>query len=513
MLRRVYVVLWVLTVVAALAVTYSHASLRFPRYSDDARIVLEGQDLLQGNWNLRGWILSSDNFWLTEAPVYALGVAIRGTALSLTHDIPGLIYAIVAVLACYLAARPFRGLVAISASLTTFILIGFPPCTQVGDNRVMAATALRCAIHLSTIAMVLLAFLIVEPSMDGQPTAIGLVVGALLLGLAMTSDPLAGWMFWLPAGMVAISDLCHPGKNFSGRASIAWLVGSGVLAGLFGFIEAATHGFTDVLERPVFPTLDDLGLSVKHFVADWLSLFGANFFGLAAHKHTALVLGRFVLLVVTLAALYTVVLAWIKTGTRERWLDSTLSLVVALSAVEFVFSTKGVDGGAQYLIPSVVCASIVAGRRWAPTIAPTWTREGIAKAAALVVGLAVSFASFALVFYQPKPPQPEMVLAHWLINHNLQNGWGSYGDASIVTLDTGGRVSVWPVIVEGDRLVRQPWQSVDRWYTKPPQFVVFGGHRTDPVENAMTLEIAARTLGGAVNVVHLEDYVVVLPDK
>jgi hypothetical protein len=80
-----------------------------------------------------------------------------------------------------------------------------------------------------------------------------------------------------------------------------------------------------------------------------------------------------------------------------------------------------------------------------------------------------------------KPPadDPARALAGWLEQQGLQQGYGPYWDASIVTVWGQGRVAVRPVrgrwLGKG-QLIVEPfrWMSDEAWYrTAPAHFVVY----------------------------------------
>ena len=68
----------------------------------------------------------------------------------------------------------------------------------------------------------------------------------------------------------------------------------------------------------------------------------------------------------------------------------------------------------------------------------------------------------------PVPISKAAVLAAWLESHDLHNGIGSYWAASIVTVESGGRVEVRPV-VSPDGIADRPLQPQfgGHWYANP----------------------------------------------
>jgi hypothetical protein len=61
-----------------LAVAYYYSFRRFARSSDDANILLAGQEMSNGNWRLKGWWLPEDNFLTTHVLLYAILVKCIG---------------------------------------------------------------------------------------------------------------------------------------------------------------------------------------------------------------------------------------------------------------------------------------------------------------------------------------------------------------------------------------------------------------------------------------------------
>ncbi|HLN14972.1 MAG TPA: hypothetical protein VK587_17370 [bacterium] len=499
--------------VAALDAAYLQVAHRFIRTSDDARIVLEAQDLLRGNWNLRGWVLTSDNFWPSEALWYVPAVARAGPVLALLFQLPSLVYALLVAASCALAARPYHGWAAASAATLTFLVIGLPPALW-GGNFALAAIALRPAIHLGTMLLVLAALLLVDP---GDETAAAPPVGphpvrfgaaAVLFGCAIAGDPIAGWMVWVPCALVVALDAVGPARRQAG-AVVVWLAASLVLAGALLSLAASTGGFVDVHSDVVLTAPGQTGPNLLQFVRWWFALGGGDVLGLPAAPQTVLVLGRSVLCAVVLWCVGVELTTWIRHRRRGRWLDAVLAAAVVVSAAEMVLSTQGSQS--RYVVPALFCGAILAGRRAGAALAAGPTdRRARGGYAALALAAVVSIPAFLLHFLVPPAPQPELPVARWLQEHRLSYGYGAYWDASIMTVETAGRVAVRPVVEEQGRLTRWLQLSSARWYTMPPQFVVFTGDPAVALERGMTVAAAARTLGGPVRILKMGAYTVVV---
>jgi len=101
----------------------------------------------------------------------------------------------------------------------------------------------------------------------------------------------------------------------------------------------------------------------------------------------------------------------------------------------------------------------------------------------LGVVLACYLAVLAHGVVQRPPYDPNRRLADWLQAHHLDYGLATYWNASVVTLDSGGRVQVRPVnwAPGPDRIVAVQWESASSWYDPRPhdaRFLVLPGPRT-----------------------------------
>jgi hypothetical protein len=76
-------------------------------------------------------------------------------------------------------------------------------------------------------------------------------------------------------------------------------------------------------------------------------------------------------------------------------------------------------------------------------------------------------AGFVGMLARPGPAQSAQLLARFLAAHHFRDGIGDYWSSSLVTVDTGGAVTVRPVnTTSGERLVRFSRQSSADWYAK-----------------------------------------------
>src|SRR5438067_13111996 len=159
-----------------------HAAWLWPGQSDSAAVILLGQDMINGNWALNGWLLPTDTYWLTEVPLYAVGVSIRGVVPSLIHDVPLLLYLGVIASGILVARAGRPGIRGWAGAALTFILLG-----MLGPSA--AVTVLHGPAHISTALACLLAFAALRWVSARRPA--GYVLASVLLVIALVSDPMA----------------------------------------------------------------------------------------------------------------------------------------------------------------------------------------------------------------------------------------------------------------------------------------------------------------------------------
>src|SRR5438309_2838507 len=159
-----------------------HAAWLWPGQSDSAAVVLLGQDMSQGNLALSGWLLPVDTYWLTDVPLYAAAVAVRGIVPGLIHDVPLLIYLGVIVSGILIARAGRPGTGGWAGAAVTFVLLGL-----LGPSA--AVTLLHGPAHISTALACLLAFAALRWA-GARPPA-GYLLAAFLLTIALVSDPMA----------------------------------------------------------------------------------------------------------------------------------------------------------------------------------------------------------------------------------------------------------------------------------------------------------------------------------
>ena len=443
-----------------------HAAWLWPGQSDSASIILLGQDMINGNWALDGWLLPTDTYWLTEVPLYAVAVSIRGVVPSLIHDVPLLLYLGVIVSGILVARAGRPGIRGWAGAALTFILLG-----MLGPSA--AVTVLHGPAHISTALACLLAFAALRWASARRPA--GYLLGFVLLAIALVSDPMARAIGLAPI-LAAAAIVALRTRAWSRPAAQAATALGALLASQAIRVGVQTlGGYTVGGGGPDLDGPDQWIGTLPQFVSSLVTIFSGqlgsspSFSDLLAAAHLA---------VLFVVALCVAVALWHLLGRahdREAWLDGVLALGAGATVGAFFLSGYVQDATAiRYLSPGFIFGAVLAGRL-APNLLASVPRLVLAPASLLL--FSAYLITFTVVARSPIPSNPATPLAGWLVQRGLTNGYGAYWDAHIVTLMSSNRVRVLPVLNGPSGLEPSHWNSTLAWYRTLPDtpvtFVVF----------------------------------------
>ena len=481
------------TAAIALFAAYIRLSATYPVNSDGANIVLMSWDMLHGNLLLHGWWMSDVSFYTTELPEYMLIDAIRGLSPDVTHIAAALTYTLVLVLTVLLARSR-----ATSRDGAARVLIsgGIMLAPQLGVGIFVLLLSVG---HIGTAVPALAGWLILDraPRRWYVP-----VITACLLGWVMVADslilvvaivPLAlvgmARAFWWPAGEPGTHG--KPGTygkpGTAQRLRSAWyelsLAGAAITAvGISWLLRRAIHaagGYT-VHQIPFsLVTPAKLGMHAATTGDSLLALFGADFGGL--HPGAAVAFA-----VLHLAGLALV--AWALGRTLRRFacrglVDQVLAVAIVVNLAMYLFSSfsSGVLNAREIALVLPFGAALAA-RSLAPellaVLQPRAARPARVSARLLLTVLAGTVlagyvACLGYELAQPVSPPANARLASWLQAHHLTHGLSGYWQASVVTVGTGGRVTIRAVSTADGGLVPCRWEAKAPWYDPGTQYANF----------------------------------------
>lgn len=511
-----------LLVLAALFTAYLRLSRTWPENSDEANILLMASDLAHGNLLLSGWDVSDVPFITTELPEIALLVRLFGLRLNTAHIAAALTYTVVVALALLLARGQARGPRAVTR-MAVALAVMLAPQPGVGVFVMVFSVG-----HVGTAAPVMLAWLVLDrwpPAPAARqrrrrwwrrPAAAG-----ALLAWALLADPLVLVIAVVP--LLAVSALrAAPGllsrpQNGGGfprsrpafpgpgrEAYLAVAAGAAYLAAWCGGrLLRAAGGYA---QQPVPFTLDPAGTWYGHArtaAHGLLAMFGAfpvpgnaiNYLGPGDYAAAPPLSGLPEAVAVTRLACVALAAAGAAVAARRFFrrdadLVSQLLLagVVANLAAYIPSSLAGHTAlNAREFAPVLPFAAVLAARALGDRLGDRAAARRV-PAAFLAALLGWYCAGLAYQAAAPAAPDPFARLAAFLRQHHLADGIGGYWNASVITVETGGAVTV-RAVTQGC-LQPYAWESKPAWYdpaTRTASFVLessgpgyFGRWRASP---------------------------------
>ncbi|MGH3252098.1 MAG: hypothetical protein ACRDOI_38625 [Trebonia sp.] len=461
--RRRAPLAWALAAViasAALFACYLRQSRTVSVGSDGASQALQAWDLLHGNPLLHGWWVTDVSFYTTELPQYALIELARGLTADVIHVAGAMTYVLLVLTAALLARGRTGGGEGVTRAL---IAAGIMLAPQLGPG---TQTLVLSPDHAGTSIPILLVFLLVDRAPAGWYVPV-----LLWLGLAWTAlaDAMTVFVAVIPLALVCAirtwHGLARDREPFAAHRYEASLAVAAVLAVPAELAAAAlirAHGGWQVNGLSTgLAGAGQLAGNVRLAGEGLLELFGADVFGAAAGPGTALAAVHLAGLALAVGGVLAAARRLLRRDTRVE--DGTLieSVLVTGIVIDLAAYLSGVQAvnilSTREIAPVLPFAAVLAGRCLA---LPCRARRCWLGAA-----LTVYAAGLACAAVQP-PTAPQYAdLAVWLRAHHLTAGLSGYHQANIVTLETGGAVTLRPVTSGADgRVAAYAWNTSAAWY-------------------------------------------------
>ncbi len=492
--------------------------------SDEVLNVLTVSDILKGNLLLHGWVLATDNFYLSDNPFFLVTRLLFGRTLLAIYAAPFLVY-IVFLLGAIGIVRletSHRRALIFALGILVFYL-GTPslhdtaPVTFVGN------------VHIAALTFDVLAWLALTAALKARTgRAVGwfaaLYAAAALV--ALMSDPLAVVVFCIPTLIGLFFALLAPSRRPI-HAGLAGLTLAALVGAHFGLAAIeALGGFTMVLNHSLkFVSAANLGRNATGVFFGLLKLSGGYVFERSLDRPDTVVTA---IRVLGLALMLTAAVAALRRGLKrvEGW---DLRLVLAIAVLINIASCLASDfythalvptaltGGAaiRYLSPSIMFGGILAALELPGMVsriaAPALRGTSIGICGLALFAAAWQFGAHGILRWREEPAtarQPARIAGQWLQSRGLTHGVGPYWAANIITALSSQKVAVRAVHAENSRLEPFLWLSKRAWYhDKPrPQFVIY-----EPKNDfGVTTETITNTYGAPTSIEHVAGYDIAL---
>jgi hypothetical protein len=471
--------------------------------SDGASQALQAWDLLHGNPLLHGWWVTDVSFYPTELSQYALLELARGLTTDVIHLAGAMTYTLLVLAAALLARGRTRGAEGVTRALIAAgIMLAPPP----GPG---TQTLLLAPDHTGTGVPVLLVLLLIDWSgyLQGERaggagwwvpvlTWLGLTVAAL-------ADTMAVFIAVIPLALAGairvwpgVARRREPPAARRREACLAIAAVLAVPAGLAAATLIRAHGGYQVNGlRTALAGAGQLAGNAKLAGEGVLELFGAGVFGAATAPgpglaSTALAVAHLAGLALAVTGLVAAARRFLRPGAL---IESVLVAGIAIDLAAYLAGVQAVNIlSTREIVPVLPFAAVLAGRRLALPC----------PARCFWLGAVLVLYTAGLGAAAARPPAaPQYAdLAAWLRAHQLTAGLSGYHEANIVTLETGGAVTLRPVTAGADgRLAAYAWNASAAWYDPAARTATFlvlaepGGRGPGPA--GLTTARAVATFG------------------
>ena len=474
-------------VAVVLFVAYLRLSRTYAATSDGADQALQSWDMLHGNLLLHGWTIADVTYYTTEVPEYVLVEVFRGLRADVVHIAGAATYTLL-VLAVGLLARGRatgrEGLVRLLVGAGIMLAPQFGNATHL---------LLSQPDHLGTQLPLLLVFLMLDraPRRWYVPVAAGVVLTWVIVAdrvaLLTAAVPLV-----VVCGARVLLAVVRRRKSLASQWYELSLVAASVLS--YAAATLAVRLIGDLHGYQITPVASARLAMVHTFPRRFvvalegiLNMYGGDFFHISQNSPFGPSLGGLPLAAgVALAAVHLVGLALAAWGffrAFRHFFDPAdlVSPVLATAIVVNVaaYSVSIVSGDlfdAREIVAVLPFGAVLAGRMVAGTLGRA--RLGRVRLTPVLTGglagvLACYLAALGYGAAQSPVADNEQAVIPWLEAHHLTSGIGTYAEANLLTLDSGGRVAVREVAWRPAGDAPRSFESKASWYDPRQSYANF----------------------------------------
>jgi hypothetical protein len=457
-----------------LFVCFLRFSGTYPADTDGSDQALQAWDMLHGNLLLHGWTIADVTYYTTEVPQYMLIEMARGLGPDVVHIAGAITYTLVVLAAGLLARGRATGR---DGLIRLLVAAGIMLAPQFGN-----ATHLLLSQpdHLGTQLPLLLVFLLLDraPRRWYIPVAVGVVLTWVMIAdqvaLLDAAVPLA-----LVCGARALLAVLRHRRSLASQ----WYELSLVAASAVSFVAATLavrlishlHGYQVLPLAAERTPIDEIPQHVVLTLEGILNVYGADFFHLSDGSLLGPGLGGLPMAAgIALATVHLVGVALAVWGffralryffDPSDLISPVLATAIVVNVAAYVLSVAPVSVfDTREIIAVLPFGAVLAGRMIPAKLAwaPRQLKPVLACASAGVLACYVAALGYGAA--QPPVAESEQAIVPWLEAHHLTNGLGTYNEANLITLDSGGRVAVRTVSWQFGRDVPRRFESKADWF-------------------------------------------------
>ena len=440
------------------------------RNSDDASNLLAGVELAEGNWQLHGWIMATDNYYPTDVLAQAVLYALFGFHPILMQGAEAAIWAAIAFVGIRLALldaayRHWPGIVAIALSLLAFNQF---------DHAFRDSFLTTLPSHGFTILLMVLAFTLFVGG-GRRRTGIRLAGLGVVTAMGSFSDPIFNVVACLPMLGVGVLGIRGGGNWRRSLLPVCAVVVAILAARWLLTLNARSGGFQSIGLSVTLATIPQLLQNLSFAVEAIARLLGAEFTGRTIDQQASggvmvhllripFLIGFAAATVMLGGAMLREVRDWPggTEQTRGDELDRLLWLSLVLCIASTVMTTVIVDPTcARFFLPAMVAGSILMARQLG--------RVPLLAAYGLIM-LPISIMAALLSIPRVAPGQgiavpQETKLVETLLARGLRHGYAGFWEANMTTVLSKRAVISLPILGGDDhRLHPLIWFDNLDWF-------------------------------------------------
>jgi hypothetical protein len=466
----------------ALFLCFLRLSWTYPAGSDGADQALQAWDVLHGNWLLRGWTIADVTYYTTEIPQYMLVELIKGLGPDVEHIAAASTYTLLLLAAGLLArgrSTGREGLIRFAVAAGIMIAPQFGNATHL---------LLSQPDHLGTQLPLLLAFLLLDraPRRWYVPVAVGAI-----LTLVVIADQIAMLTAAVPIAIVcgarALLGVVRR-KSLASQWYELSLVAVAVLS--YAVAKLAVRLIIDLHGYHLLPLATKrtptayLGQHIVLAVDGILNVFAADFLHLSKYSLLGPSLGGLPMAAgIALAAVHLVGVALAVWGFFRAFryffdpsdlVSPVLATALVVNVAAYVLSVAPVTlFDTREIVAVLPFGAVLAGRMVPGTLTRLPRRLKPALALVSVGVLACYVAGLGYGTAHRPVADFDQAIVPWLEAHHLTTGLGTYFEANLITMDSGGRVAVRTVSWQFTRDVPRRYESKADWYDPRQSYANF----------------------------------------
>ncbi len=442
---------------------YLRLSGTVPDNSDASDQALQAWDMLHGNLLLHGWTVGDVSYYTTEIPEYMLVELIKGLGPGVVHVSAAVSYTLLVLLAGLLAKGRATGREGV---LRALIASGILLAPQLGHG---VHLLILQPDHIGTQVPLLVIFIVIDraPRRWYVPVAV-----TAMLAWVILADRVAVLDAAIPlvivCGLRAYWACARDGQPLASQRFELSLVAAGIVS--FAASEAAIRviehlgGYVGLALPTQHATLASLPSHISLSLGGIVTIYGADFLGLSSGLPVAIA-------VVHLAGLALALWAFLRAFRRFFSADlivPVLATGIVVNVAAYVVSVEPATWfDTREILAVLPFGAVLAGRLLAPSLDRAWLRPVLA-------GVLVCYAlSLGYGAAQAQVNDSEYPVVAWLEAHHLSYGLGTYTEANIITLDSGGRVAVRTASWNSRGAVARAYESEASWYDPHSNYANF----------------------------------------